>query len=214
MDYYQTNYRDYLAQNPDKKIQFYLNKIKKYAGNMRSIFEIGFGKGLFLKKASEAGLAVSGCEINQEATKETKNLLPKAKLYCGEFDQNLSDLEIITAFDVVEHIKEVEKLFDLVFKKLKPGGLFVFVCPVYDGPLGALVNLLDKDLTHLHKKSRFFWIKTAEENGFKILEWQGILRYLLPNKYYIHQEMRGLLKFISPAMLVVCSKPYDRISMP
>jgi len=210
MDYYSNNYIDYLAQNPPKKLRFYLKAIKENAYEMDSIFEIGFGKGLFLEYATKAGLKIEGCEINQNALDGVKLLFPKTIIHQGNFQDisgNIKKQQIIVAFDVVEHIKEVQTLFKSIYEKLENNGKFIFVCPVYDGPLGLLVKMLDRDPTHIHKKSRYWWLKQAKSAGFKIIDWKGIIRYLLPTNYYLHMEMRGFLRFFSSAIMVICSKP-------
>jgi hypothetical protein len=48
-----------------------------------------------------------------------------------------------------------------------------------------LIRLLDKDPTHIHKNSRRFWLFESDPH-FQIVEWWGILRYLLPWGTYIH----------------------------
>lgn len=116
------------------------------------------------------------------------------------------NFQIIVAFDVLEHIQEIDAIFKDIFIRLGVKGLFVFVCPVYDGPLGFIVRLLDKDSTHIHKKSRFWWLHLAKSTGFNIIEWRGIMRYFLPWRYYLHMRMMGLLKRIAPAIIVVCCK--------
>jgi len=137
----------------------------------------------------------------------TKALLPDARLFKGEFQSvDIKKFPIIVAFDVVEHIRNVRDLFKSVFDRLEPQGVFLFVCPVYDGPQGLITRALDRDETHLHKESRFWWLKLAEKSGFSIVEWTGIARYLLPWGKMLYYEMKGVLKFTSPAISVVCKK--------
>jgi len=134
-------------------------------------------------------------------------LLPDIRLFKGEFQSvDIKKFQIIVAFDVVEHISNVRALFKSVFDRLEPGGVFLFICPVYDGPQGVVTRTLDRDETHLHKESRFWWLKLAEESGFRIVKWTGVFRYLLPWKKMLHYEMKGVLKFTSPAISVVCKK--------
>ncbi|MBA3065169.1 class I SAM-dependent methyltransferase [bacterium] len=205
--YFNRYYRDYAAQNPLKKLEFYLDIIRRNSGDFRFLFEIGFGKGLFLKHAASAGFNVCGCDIDSEAILKTKALLPDIRLFKGEFQSvDIKKFQIIVAFDVVEHISNVRALFKSVFDRLEPGGVFLFICPVYDGPQGVVTRTLDRDETHLHKESRFWWLKLAEESGFRIVKWTGVFRYLLPWKKMLHYEMKGVLKFTSPAISVVCKK--------
>jgi hypothetical protein len=77
----------------------------------------------------------------------------------------------------------------------------VFVVPVYDGPLGPVVRMLDGDPTHVHKESRDFWLDWAGER-FVIQEWCGVFRYLLPRGPYINWPTQALRR-IAPAIAVV-----------
>ena len=57
----------------------------------------------------------------------------------------------IVAFDVIEHVPDLDAIAKFVHSELDAHGVFVFVVPVYDGPLGGLVRRLDKDPTHMQK---------------------------------------------------------------
>jgi hypothetical protein len=87
---------------------------------------------------------------------------------------------------------------------LAVGGIFLFVVPVYDGPLGPVVRLLDKDPTHVHQKSRAFWLGWASRR-FTVLDWWGLTRYLLPGGLYVNWPSR-LARRVSPAIAVVARK--------
>jgi hypothetical protein len=63
---------------------------------------------------------------------------------------------------------------------------------------------LDKDPTHVHKWPRAKWLEWAERD-FTVIEWNGILRYLLPTGKYLHVPSR-LFRGHTPAILVACRK--------
>ncbi len=109
--------------------------------------------------------------------------------------------DVVTAFDVIEHVPDLDAVEEAVRAMLRQGGLFVFVVPVYDGLSGPVIRLLDKDPTHVHKRPRGFWLDRASRR-FEVLEWWGILRYLLPWKHYLHVPTRRL-RAHTPAILVV-----------
>ena len=106
----------------------------------------------------------------------------------------------IVAFDVIEHVPDLQAVAAFVNSELDRRGVFVFVVPVYDGPLGGVVRLLDKDPTHVHKNARQFWLDWARQN-FELISWTGIFRYLLPMGPYINWPTRGLRR-VSPAIAV------------
>src|SRR5881397_3923304 len=63
------------------------------------------------------------------------------------------------------------------------------------------VHLLDRDATHVHKQSRGFWLRWAEER-FVLVDWIGLCRYLLPGGYYVHYTTHAWRRF-TPAIAVV-----------
>src|SRR5262249_3361336 len=109
-----------------------------------------------------------------------------------------------TSFDVIEHIPDLDSTRRSIYSLLKPGGIFVFVVPVYDGPLGWVVHALDKDPTHIHKTRRTFWLDWAAAS-FEVLEWQGAFRYMTPFGVYLHYPSR-ILRRGSPAIAVVARR--------
>ena len=88
-----------------------------------------------------------------------------------------------------------------IVRMLRPGGHFMLVVPVYDGLSGPFVRRMDKDPTHIHKLARREWL-TWMESRFAIVEWWGMVRYLLPGRLYLHLPTR-LGRDHTPAILVV-----------
>lgn len=207
MSYFDENYRDYNAQNPPRKLRYYLNIVQKYTPSGASLFEIGVGKGLFLEQAHRAGYAVQGCDIDAEGIAVSRDRLPDIPLHHESFPNIDMPLQgTIVAFDVIEHIPNLDQYLMAIKERLLPEGVFIFVCPVYDGPLGWIVRWLDKDPTHVHKNARYWWLNQLRNNGFRILEWRGLMRYLLPGKHYLHSEMHGPFRHLAPAILGVCAR--------
>ena len=212
-EYYQQNYRSYDRQNPDHKLAYYRERIERYRDRalpMR-IHDLGCGPGNFL-----AGLnpdwSVFGSDINTFAIERAQQRMTGGRFALGSgavdvlFDETFS---VVTAFDVLEHVPSIEEAGSTIARQLLPGGLFLFVVPVYDGLSGPVIALLDRDPTHVHKRARQFWIDWACRH-FTLLAWEGVLRYLLPGGYYLHlvtSTMRGH----TPAICVACR---SRIAAP
>ena len=119
------------------------------------------------------------CRARKRVPEAHLTVSDAAKLpFKGAFD-------IIVAFDVLEHIMELETIPENIASKLNPGGYFIFVVPVYDGPTGPIIRKLDHDTTHRHKRSRFFWLAWVSSH-FTVCQWQGVFRYLFPFGGYLH----------------------------
>ncbi len=201
-DYYQNVYRHYERQNPSYKQTFYRDLILKHCNGERSrILDVGCAFGGFLSWMPETwdrfGIDISSYAIEQGTPKHPKLHLASATLDTNPFT---GPFDVVTSFDVIEHVPHLDSVAASIRSLLKPGGLFVFVVPTYDGPLGPVVHLLDRDETHIHKDSRKFWLKWARDN-FEIQEWIGLFRFLPPVVPYIHLPSR-VLRSVAPAILV------------
>lgn len=209
--YFDSAYRDYAAQNPNRKLDHYLKQITIHGLHGApdvSLLDIGCGRGSFLKRAAEThpDWNLSGTDIDTDGVSATRRLVPNAQVFeasaaDASFAPNTFD--VITAWDVLEHVPDLAEVPQSVNSMLRPAGLFAFVVPVYDGMTGPIIRRLDKDPTHLHKKGRDWWISWAESSEFEVLEWHGIFRYLVaPGRYIHHPTTR--FRSHSPAIFVAC----------
>lgn len=111
-----------------------------------------------------------------------------------------SRFDAIVAFDVLEHIPAVDNTLEFVRQSLTPDGIFLFVVPVYDGPLGPIVNFLDSDPTHVHKRSREWWLGKVRDR-FEVISWTGVVRYLVARRFYLHMPSSAI-RAVAPAIAV------------
>jgi SAM-dependent methyltransferase len=205
--YYTTVYRDYSRQNPPAKLNFYRGLLERHLGPDRrpAVLDVGCAFGSFLS-AMPKEWDRHGIEVNAFAVERAREKLPEIRFACSTLEESpfRGPFDAITAFDVVEHIPDIERTREAVREMLKPGGIFVFVVPVYDGPLGWVVHALDKDPTHLHKTRRDFWLSWARKS-FDVLEWRGAFRYMTPFGKYLHFPTRALRQW-SPAIAIVAKR--------
>ena len=207
-DYFEAQYRDYEKQNPPQKLDHYLDVIgDHWDGRRAELLDVGCGLGSFLERARlrRPTWALNGTDVDRTGVETTRARVPEAKVTRVSADrQSHPDncFDVVTAWDVLEHVEALNDAGDSIASMLRPGGLFVFVVPVYDGPLGQLVEFLDKDPTHLHKRGRDWWLDWAAER-FDVLDWHGIFRYLIPGGFYIHLTTHRTRR-AATAILVVC----------
>jgi SAM-dependent methyltransferase len=210
-DYYTSEYRDYERQNPTRKLDHYLDAIDRLAERPVDLLDIGCGRGAFLERVGfrHPNWNLHGTDLNANGLEATRVRVPNANLTLSSADLRShphGSLGVITAWDVVEHVGSLEDVASAVKDMLQFDGVFAFVVPVYDGPLGRAVEWLDKDPTHVHKEGRDFWLDWAGGH-FEILEWHGIFR-LLVGGYYIHIPTRRLRRQAT-AILVVCRRSFQ-----
>jgi len=204
-DYYKQNYPNYDAQNPPRKMRFYAQMAERFgpAGD-RSIHDMGCAFGRFLGSLGSQWQPF-GSDVSQYAIAEATKLHSRAtfKVASGTASPFERKFGVVTAFDVIEHIPDLDGVARSVKEQLADGGLFLFVVPVYDGLSGPVIKLLDKDPTHVHKWPRQRWLDWAGSH-FDVLEWRGILRYLVGG-YYLHVTTK-LFRGHTPAIIVACRK--------
>lgn len=206
-EYFAANYRDYERQNPPRKLAFYRRLAELAVGGRERprVLDLGCAFGRFLAALPPAW-ELAGVDASRFAIADARRRLPDARLavargpeipFPGPFD-------LVTSFDVLEHLPELDATRHEVAAKLAPGGAFLFVVPVYDGPTGPLIRLLDRDPTHLHKRPRRFWLDWAAAD-FAIEDWLGIARYLLPAGPYLHLATRRL-RNATPAVAILARR--------
>jgi SAM-dependent methyltransferase len=206
-DYFEKTYRDYARQNPRRKLRFYRRLVERVAPRDRTprVLDIGCALGAFLSELNPAW-ARHGVDVSAFATERARRALPGVAIaQAGITDIPFGEpFDVVTAFDVIEHVPSLEEVGASVERALARDGHFVFVVPVYDGPTGPIVHLLDRDETHVHKRSREFWLRWARER-FTVVDWLGLCRYLLPGGYYVHWTTRLWRRF-TPAIAVVARR--------
>jgi 2-polyprenyl-3-methyl-5-hydroxy-6-metoxy-1,4-benzoquinol methylase len=113
----------------------YEELLDEFAAFRRSgrILDMGCGVGSFLEVAAERGWEVFGTETTETALEicAAKGIAVKrAPLDPGAWPDGHFD--VITSFEVVEHLTEPEKEAPLVAALLRPGGLFYCTTPNFD----------------------------------------------------------------------------------
>jgi SAM-dependent methyltransferase len=186
-DYYRENYADYERQTSQRKLDFYLGILRRHVPVGARLHELGVGMGHFLAQASR-DYVCSGSEIRAEGLREAQRRAPGARLWEGSCERIPEDPRpaAVVAWDVLEHIPDLDGALDCIRARLAPGGCLVAVVPVYDGPLGWLVRRLDRDPTHLWKWSRDAWVDRLAQHGFELIESGGIVRRLVWKRWYLH----------------------------
>lgn len=113
-----------------KRARAYISLIKKYKEKGKYL-DVGCSYGIYLKAAREAGYAVSGVEIAPHAAKYAKKEL-KLDVFNGTLDQakfKKNTFDIVTLYDVLEHVPNIHKFLKEIYRVMKPGGILVIQSP-------------------------------------------------------------------------------------
>jgi SAM-dependent methyltransferase len=205
-EYYAKYYRDYERQNPAAKLQYYARLVSQQldrSDRSPRVHDLGCAFGRFLGAAPQHWIR-SGSDANHYALDVAREAYPQVTFSADDQLEVPNSFDAVTAFDVLEHIEDVDGTLARIAAALRPRGILVAVMPVYDGPLGGIVRALDRDPTHVHRESRRFWFETIARH-LDIVERIGITRYLLPWGYYVHVPLSWTVP-IAPAVAIVARK--------
>lgn len=187
----------------------YLSIVKQFVPHQTKkqwLLDIGCGYGKYLEVASR-DFQVAGIDPSAYAIKEVRRLVPSATLSVSSLEsfRPQKRFDVVTAFDVLEHLEDPRRAMEKIHRLLSNEGIFVCVVPVYDGPFGTIGGWLDRDPTHLHKWDRWKWLRLFEEK-FHILFREGIIRYTLPIfGYYLYASASWFWRW-GQAIVVVLKK--------
>jgi len=188
----------------------------------RKILDVGAGSGFFLHIAQQHGFDVFGTEFSQtniEIAKTKYNL----KLDLTPIEQNPNDgfYDVITLWDVIEHLHDPKAVVWECYRLLAPNGIIGIDTPCGDGlydtiamivyklSRGNITLLLDRRLSmaHLQIFSEKLLTRLLQETGFSILKSKRICEYSLPVEHYFrqmgikNQAIRSLMAML-PAFLI------------
>jgi 2-polyprenyl-3-methyl-5-hydroxy-6-metoxy-1,4-benzoquinol methylase len=140
--YFQTKYEalrqsGYVSMDSwHKKTDLCLTRVDKLRGGKTGLLlDFGCGKGWFLEAARERGWQVQGLELCPEVAKETMERVG-AQVYTGSiFDVELPSetFDLVTMFDVIEHLELPLEALRICYRILKPGGALVISTPNLSG---------------------------------------------------------------------------------
>jgi len=136
-NYYQnyTTYNIHGANEKEKAFSRRISRINKLKPDRGKLLDVGSGLGHFLKAALNEGWDVAGIEFQRSAALYCQNQLG-IKVYNKPFESlsiEYDSFDIITLWDVWEHVHNPLAILDQCIKLLKPGGYLVIAVPNASG---------------------------------------------------------------------------------
>ena len=172
MEHYNTIYprNDYLSPLTVKRYNELLDDFERYRKTGK-LLDIGCGIGYFLVEAKKRGWEVYGTEYTDNAIEICRNAGINMKQ--GKLDSSLYENEsfdIVTSFEVIEHINNPLEEIKNIHQVLRKGGLFYFTTPNFNSVerliLKGEYNVIDyPDHLSYYTKKTINYLLTR--NGFK-----------------------------------------------
>lgn len=183
-DYYvKYSYVDNYYHSPLTSIRYerLLEEFALYKKNNR-ILDVGCGNGQFLEEAKRKGWETWGTEYSKGAVLHTQK--KGLNVLHGRLNEVLEDLpqfDVITSFEVIEHLNNPAREIDLMKNILRPGGIIYITTPNFNSVLRYLLKhrydvitypehliyFTPKTLTYL-MKTKGFDVERIETTGFSL----------------------------------------------
>jgi len=145
-----------------------------------SALDIGCAKGYLVYALRELGVDAYGVDVSKYAIFESPH---KVKGCLLNLDVDFEDLpfnhdvfDLVTALEVVEHLRETDHLISEMKRVLKKGGISLISTPpskLRDLLVGMMIGdgygILGHNPTHVNLHSRSFWIRKFKQYGFQFV---------------------------------------------
>jgi 2-polyprenyl-3-methyl-5-hydroxy-6-metoxy-1,4-benzoquinol methylase len=158
-------------------IRRYQELLEKFEGyrKLNRMLDIGCGDGYFLETAKEKGWHVSGTEFTPEAVAICRKKGIGMHQGAIQHFNPEEKFDVITSFEVLEHIRDGNEHMQKIAHLLRPGGLFYFTTPNFNSlsrrMLGGKWNVIEYP-EHLVYYTPATIDKQLRKNGFKKLSLQ------------------------------------------
>jgi len=162
---YSNFYNEINYISPGIHIKHYLSTCLKYIENGEKWLDVGCGSANELKSMLKHNITIYGMDVVEKSVENAKangiNCIKNSACEIYPYDDNYFD--IVTCTDVLEHLTErdARKAVKEIYRVLKSNNY------------ALLAPAITKDRTgyfHLTVKSRGWWIKLFEDEGFTFVE--------------------------------------------
>lgn len=161
-----------------------LNYLATLVSPPGTLLDVGAGAGFFLEEARRSGWQIAGLEPSAWGQKYARDVLSISTVQAGGFETlatlPAASFNVLTAFDVIEHVLDPAALVAACARVLTPGGMLVLATPKFDSWLARLLGRYWYCIfpAHLHYFSTKSLTRLLERHGFTVERARTHRRYL------------------------------------
>lgn len=126
-------YSNYIGDeaNIRKTFQRRLNRIQRFTDGPGRLLDVGCAAGFFLSEAQEQGWQVQGLDVSAFAANYTQERFGISARHGSLLDLDFGDqrFDLVTMWDVIEHVPDPAANIAKIAGMLEPGGLFALATP-------------------------------------------------------------------------------------
>ncbi len=177
----QRGYADYASESKLylKTFQKRMALVSRWLPERARILDVGCAAGYFLRIAREHGHDVHGVELSAAIAVEAQKALGEDRVHVGTLDDAVAAMDyrprsfdMVTLWDVIEHLPEPQAVLDRIRELLKPGGRLLLetqnVASRWARLLGRRWHHYKHD-EHLYHFDPQTIRRLLEERGFRVL---------------------------------------------
>ncbi|MFA6436774.1 MAG: class I SAM-dependent methyltransferase [Candidatus Paceibacterota bacterium] len=167
------------GMNQKLALKFVKSEVKKQI-NLNNLLDVGCGEGAFLNGIRDSGISSWGVDFNSRAIKKAKKIFGLKNLYpLSIYDfaktSKLPKFDIITFFEVLEHIGDPLKFIRTIKKLLINSGIIIFSVPDAK-TYGYWEKIINVPPHHLTRWTKDIIRQLLNQYGFEVLKIKSINR--------------------------------------
>jgi SAM-dependent methyltransferase len=139
-----------------------------------ALLDVGCGSGRFLARAAALGYRVTGFDFNPVAVQIARSRFGLKDVHCASIEEFRAQnpgrrFDVVTAFEVLEHVEDPRGFLQTLFDWIRPGGFLALSVPYRDRwPRFGVDEAWDLPPHHLTWWSKQAIMETLHRTGFQV----------------------------------------------
>jgi SAM-dependent methyltransferase len=133
------------------------------------LLDLGCAYGIWAELSNRKGFVSSGCDLSSFAVARARRGFPNMDFFEMDIETGLdfkgNEFDVVTAFDVLEHCKDLDSVLSETKRVLKREGVLLVTVPDID----FYSKEKDQDKSHVWYMNLEGWRRIFKRNGFRVL---------------------------------------------